>query len=430
MLAILPQPVHALIFLFRYRATDALPTERRKCPSSVWFANQTPDFACATFALLNIINNIPDLHLGDELQQFKETTNSMTPLQRGEAVDNFPFVKRIHNSFAKETELLQAEFAMKQKFEKFKQRRAQAKAKATREAKKEAKGTSTHEPHGGTPIRKTGRERRPARKEAQNMEDPDDDFDPDPVHDTGRNEQTEQTPGVRRSTRTPKPRKKDFTDDHDLIDADEEGFHFIAYMPINGNVWKLDGLDRFPEDLGRIDDFSGWMHIAQPALMDRMAKYEGTEIQFNLMAIVHDPLENDRAALLNNIRTLRAYDQKLDETYEDWRALEGTETGCNTIVHISPELNISESDINAASSLCKSRDAIDQAELLNLVESRAEIIRQQAVLRAAVRDGLEASRSDLEKADRRRRDYTGVVRGWLHGLAEQAAISELLEGAS
>ena len=29
-------------------------------------------------------------------------------------------------------------------------------------------------------------------------------------------------------------------------DEDEGGFHFIAFMPIEGGLWKLDGLERQP----------------------------------------------------------------------------------------------------------------------------------------------------------------------------------------
>ena len=33
-------------------------------------------------------------------------------------------------------------------------------------------------------------------------------------------------------------------------DENEPGFHFIAYVPIDGAVWKLDGLQRQPDNLG------------------------------------------------------------------------------------------------------------------------------------------------------------------------------------
>jgi ubiquitin carboxyl-terminal hydrolase L5 len=32
----------------------------------------------------------------------------------------------------------------------------------------------------------------------------------------------------------------------------EAGFHFIAYVPIDGNIWKFDGLERQPQKLGAL----------------------------------------------------------------------------------------------------------------------------------------------------------------------------------
>ena len=35
-------------------------------------------------------------------------------------------------------------------------------------------------------------------------------------------------------------------------DESESGFHFIAFMPIEGQLWKLDGLERQPMCLGML----------------------------------------------------------------------------------------------------------------------------------------------------------------------------------
>lgn len=51
--------------------------------------------------MLNIVNNIPDVDLGENLRSFKEFTMPFTPALRGDAINNFEFVKRIHNSFAR-----------------------------------------------------------------------------------------------------------------------------------------------------------------------------------------------------------------------------------------------------------------------------------------------------------------------------------------
>ena len=42
--------------------------------------------------------------------------------------------------------------------------------------------------------------------------------------------------------KAPKKRKKD---------DDEAAFHFIAYVPIHRSVWRLDGLQRQPVNLGK-----------------------------------------------------------------------------------------------------------------------------------------------------------------------------------
>ncbi len=63
--------------------------------------SQTVSNACATVAMLNIVNNIPEIDPGEHLRQFKQFTHNFTPAQRGDAISNFDFIKQIHNSFAR-----------------------------------------------------------------------------------------------------------------------------------------------------------------------------------------------------------------------------------------------------------------------------------------------------------------------------------------
>lgn len=62
---------------------------------------QTVSNACASVALLNIVNNIPEIDLGEPLGQFKLFTDDFTPALRGDAIGHFHFVKEVHNSFAR-----------------------------------------------------------------------------------------------------------------------------------------------------------------------------------------------------------------------------------------------------------------------------------------------------------------------------------------
>ncbi|KAI8917679.1 ubiquitin carboxyl-terminal hydrolase [Powellomyces hirtus] len=84
------------------------------------------------------------------------------------------------------------------------------------------------------------------------------------------------------------PRKRKRNGD-DNVDEDN-GFHFISYVPFKGNVWEIDGLKRVPKALGSIPAGCDWVDVVQPAIQERMQCYANEAIQFNLMAVVKDRL--------------------------------------------------------------------------------------------------------------------------------------------
>jgi ubiquitin carboxyl-terminal hydrolase L5 len=532
-LAVLPQPVHALIFLFRYRETDKddLVTE---CPAHVWYAEQVPEFACATFALLNIVNNIPGLEMGKDLRNFKEFTQDMTPHLKGEAIDDFTFVKRIHNSFAREADILQADMHMKEKAAKARKRQAVAKAQKTRaeNAARKAQGNSpaetpkstrtsgrvrkstmkieddespeatpqyvqssgkvsggspadvedAHTGENGTSVKKntspsgtpqktngttpTKADDSPAVTATETKDvnqDPDDESSassdnntpskatanpnkklklnapktknkPDPNADyTASVEDKSSKQQPRRSGRPLKPRK-DLQPDtqQDEIEADEEGFHFCAYMPIGDHVWKLDGMDQFPQDMGPITDGESWLSIAQPVLQGCMAQYAAGAIEFNIMAVVHDPMVGCIEALAANVKVLRTVEEKLADVVEDWRELlEEHDNQSSTLVGQNHDLGLHNVDIERAEITPKDAKALAEAEdLTQLLELRKEIVLQQFGLRRACSDEMECAKSDAEKAMSRRHDYSTFAREWLGALAEQGMLGALLEDES
>ncbi|XP_055911199.1 ubiquitin carboxyl-terminal hydrolase isozyme L5 [Eupeodes corollae] len=69
---------------------------------------------------------------------------------------------------------------------------------------------------------------------------------------------------------------------------DEDVFHFIGYIPIDGRLYELDGLKEGPIDLGAIETSQNWIDVVRPIIEKRMQKYSEGEIHFNLMAIVSD----------------------------------------------------------------------------------------------------------------------------------------------
>ncbi|KAG4285697.1 hypothetical protein FPRO06_06957 [Fusarium proliferatum] len=75
-LALLPQPVYGLVFLFQYLPGLEEETEEPDA-TGVWFANQTTSNACATVAMLNIVMNVEGIDLGEKLRAFKESTKDL-----------------------------------------------------------------------------------------------------------------------------------------------------------------------------------------------------------------------------------------------------------------------------------------------------------------------------------------------------------------
>uniref|UniRef100_A0A672QDW8 Ubiquitin carboxyl-terminal hydrolase n=1 Tax=Sinocyclocheilus grahami TaxID=75366 RepID=A0A672QDW8_SINGR len=68
---------------------------------------------------------------------------------------------------------------------------------------------------------------------------------------------------------------------------EEDAFHFVSYVPVNGRLYELDGLREGPIDLGACNQ-DDWISAVQPVIEKRIQKYSKGEIRFNLMAIVSD----------------------------------------------------------------------------------------------------------------------------------------------
>ncbi|KAK9240148.1 ubiquitin carboxyl-terminal hydrolase [Lipomyces kononenkoae] len=71
---------------------------------------------------------------------------------------------------------------------------------------------------------------------------------------------------------------------------DDDLYHFIAYVPINGTLYELDGLQPYPISHGECTDETFAENIVE-VLYRRIARYPEDEVRFNLLAVCHDRRE-------------------------------------------------------------------------------------------------------------------------------------------
>ncbi|KAE8348083.1 ubiquitin carboxyl-terminal hydrolase [Aspergillus coremiiformis] len=340
MMTFLNKPVYGLIFLFRWREDDP-DKQEASCPEGLWFANQTTSNACASVALLNIVNNIEGIELGANLQHFKDFTMPFTPALRGDAISNFEFVKQIHNSFARKMDMLNSDLQLK------------------------------HE-------------------------------------------------STSRRSRSSKSH-------HDETETDA-GFHFIAFVPVLGKVWKFDGLERQPQVLGPCSHDMDWLDLVKPNLITRMTEYEEDQIEFSILSLSKDPLLDLASKLAVNIKCLEVLNQRL--ATQDPAGVHGGLAFAspileNTILGPEESYDMTREFIDQAI-VPVELDKYDSCSVQEIVEHRQKLCNEQLELRAAIREEQQTQRADDDYAVGRMYDYEPAIRRWVRILARKGKIESLI----
>lgn len=105
LLAFVPQPVAALILLYPVSTCSSSDEGRESETDSVYFIKQTIHNACGTIALIHAVSNNRDklqLSDGSLLKNFLDTTESLSPAEKGKALEASEDVCTSHATCAQE----------------------------------------------------------------------------------------------------------------------------------------------------------------------------------------------------------------------------------------------------------------------------------------------------------------------------------------
>jgi ubiquitin carboxyl-terminal hydrolase L5 len=357
LLDMLPQPIYGLILLFRYREFGN-EDQAVDCPPDVWFANQLPaQNSCGTLAMINTIMNNPDVEIGEHLAQFKDFTKDLTPFQRGEAFASFDFVKKIHNSFAKKMDILENDKHLAYKVNRAQRLRDQP-------AKPQNKTT-------------TSRSRRHSADSAA-------------------------------------------TDDS-AESFEENGHHFIAFVPIGTEVWKLDGLDAQPTSVGSFNPNAGetWLSAASDIVGSLMAAGDD---DYGVIALAQSPLSPLRRKASLTINTLAHVDSCLDALSPTWHSFVEDAAEPTSPRLLGLEQHLALHPIPATTKAQIDTEALDQ-----LLSRRGALVRELGGLAASIVEEMALEAGEEEKARQRRFDSGPAIKVWLEMLAGNGWLEENLK---
>jgi ubiquitin carboxyl-terminal hydrolase L5 len=201
--------------------------------------------------------------------------------------------------------------------------------------------------------------------------------------------------------------------------------HYIAFVPRDGAVWKLDGMNKLPTRIGSYDAESGesWTAACSERINDLMTV--GGDAEYSVFAIAQSPLVGLREEVVKTDNTIKAVDRRLDALNVDWRGFVPAEDvqppspswlGCFT------DEGREQFPVPA-----KVLGAIEGEGVEGLLERRGALVSEFRRLVTAWVSETDTVEQEKEAADRRRTDLGPVIKRWLEILAENGSLEELAE---
>ena len=168
----------------------------------------------------------------------------------------------------------------------------------------------------------------------------------------------------------------------------------------------------------------------------RMSQYEEGGIEFAILALVKDPLDNHVQDLARGAKSLQIMSVRMDETKPDWRdflgssrrgdgdPLDGSFISGPAEIYTLPQEVINNTILSD-----EMKHQLTTGDTTQLMERRQKLVDSQYSIQMSILAELESHRADEDKAKRRCFDYTPFIMAWLRIHARKGVIQEIIDSA-
>ena len=312
--------------------------------------------------------NAPQVQLGDQLEQFKESTKNLDTALRGYSLSSNTFIRRIHNSLIRRMDQLNADLALEYAASQSRQKKPKSASKKSR-------------------------------------------------------------------------KKKD-------KDDSENAFHFVAYVPADGQVWELDGLQKRPHKIGRPThvgrrtpkrgeheltllgpiDSDDWTTVARPQIEARMLQYEDSQLSFNLLALCRSSLAAHSRKIAGNLASLKTLLNSI-RSRPEFATFEPSEKWLDdtSLPSFLSEFQLTTTDVDNApvpQTLHEKTLQLDtEAEANKLYES---IVVDTKAVMGEYRAELISVAEDEQRVKGRKKDFGPALHKWVTKLAQKGVLEDMI----
>ncbi|CAG8536265.1 17131_t:CDS:2 [Dentiscutata erythropus] len=200
-----------------------------------------------------------------------------------------------------------------------------------------------------------------------------------------------------------------------------EAYHYIAYVPVDGEAWQLDGLYPHPVSLGKYSNEKRWYEAARGEINERINGFFVEQIEYVLLAITKDELgiHQDRIKDCMYIKGLA--ENRLDKLSSSWREVDSKDI----------DLLFTEEDgirvVNRGNYVADFENLTSCHDNFEKIkELRTKMVNTIQFLFEEIE--IEKKRKEVEK-ERRTFDYGPFFREFISILHERGELKRLLDAA-